>query len=66
MASGNMLSEIAEPVGPASGNSRQSRAVPLSASHAAVLAGYTAALEHAPLADSTKAKYASRLRGYLA
>ncbi|MFI7225205.1 tyrosine-type recombinase/integrase [Nonomuraea angiospora] len=40
--------------------------MPLSAPHAAVLADYTAALEHAPLADSTKTKYASRLRGYLA
>ncbi|MBO3749939.1 tyrosine-type recombinase/integrase [Streptosporangiaceae bacterium NEAU-GS5] len=36
------------------------------APHAAVLADYAAALERAPLGDSTKAKYASRLRGYLA
>ncbi|MFI6731431.1 tyrosine-type recombinase/integrase [Nonomuraea sp. NPDC050451] len=40
--------------------------MPLSAPHAAILADYTAALEHAPLADSTRTKYASRLRGYLA
>ncbi|MFD2355880.1 tyrosine recombinase XerC [Nonomuraea ferruginea] len=40
--------------------------MPLPALHAAVLADYTAALEHAPLADSTRTKYASRLRGYLA
>ncbi|MEU6789945.1 tyrosine-type recombinase/integrase [Nonomuraea angiospora] len=40
--------------------------MPLSAPHAAVLADYTAALEHAPLADSTRTKYASRLRNYLA
>ncbi|MFB9623210.1 tyrosine-type recombinase/integrase [Nonomuraea helvata] len=66
MNSGNTPSEITEPVGPASGDTRWSRAVPLPAPHAAVLAGYTAALERAPLADSTKAKYASRLRGYLA
>lgn len=61
-----MPSGIAEPAGVASGNTRRSRAVPLSAPHAAVLADYTAALERAPLADSTKTKYASRLRGYLA
>lgn len=66
MTSGNTPSEIAEPAEAASGNTRRSRAVPLSAPHAAVLADYTAALERAPLADSTKAKYASRLRGYLA
>jgi integrase/recombinase XerC len=40
--------------------------VPLSAPHAAVLADYTAALQLAPLADSTRIKYVSRLRGYLA
>ncbi|TDD22608.1 hypothetical protein E1294_11515, partial [Nonomuraea diastatica] len=49
-----------------SGNTSRSRAVPLPAPHAAVLADYTAALTHAPLAGSTKTKYASRLRGYLA
>ncbi|MER6008860.1 tyrosine-type recombinase/integrase [Nonomuraea angiospora] len=66
MTSGNTPSEITEPAGAVSGNTRRSRAVPLPAPHAAVLADYTAALERAPLADSTKTKYASRLRGYLA
>ncbi|GAA3661786.1 hypothetical protein GCM10022224_026660 [Nonomuraea antimicrobica] len=55
-----------EPAGAVSGNTRRSPAVPLPAPHTAVLADYSAALERAPLADSTKAKYASRLRGYLA
>ncbi|MBB5967174.1 tyrosine-type recombinase/integrase [Planomonospora venezuelensis] len=49
-----------------SGNTGRSRTVPLCALHTAVLGDYTTALEHAPLADSTKAKYVSRLRGYLA
>ncbi len=40
--------------------------MPLPAPQAAVLADYIDALAHAPLADSTKTKYASRLRGYLA
>lgn len=66
VTSGNRPAEFAEPARAASGNTRRSRALPLSAPHAAVLADYTAALEHTPLADSTKAKYVSRLRGYLA
>ncbi|MEV5891856.1 tyrosine-type recombinase/integrase [Nonomuraea fuscirosea] len=66
MTSGNTTSEFAEPTGLASGNTSRSRVIPLSALHAAILTDYTAALEHAPLADSSKAKYASRLRGYLA
>ncbi|MFI7106029.1 tyrosine-type recombinase/integrase [Nonomuraea sp. NPDC050227] len=65
MTSGNSPSGITEPAGVASGNPRRSRAVPLPAPYAAVLADYTAALERAPLADSTKTKYTSRLRGYL-
>ncbi len=66
MTSGNRPAEFAEPAGAAAANTRRSRALPLSAPHAAVLADYTAELEHSPLAGSTKAKYASRLRGYLA
>ncbi|MEQ4722613.1 tyrosine-type recombinase/integrase [Nonomuraea sp. B19D2] len=66
MTSGNTPAEITEPAGAASRNTRRSRAAPLPALHAAVLADYTTALEHAPLADSTKIKYVSRLRGYLA
>ncbi|MGW2157592.1 tyrosine-type recombinase/integrase [Nonomuraea sp. NPDC001699] len=66
MTSGNSPSGITEPAGVAAGNLRRSRTVPLPAPHAAVLADYTAALERAPLADSTKTKYTSRLRGYLA
>ncbi|MEV4111957.1 tyrosine-type recombinase/integrase [Nonomuraea sp. NPDC049695] len=66
MTSGNTPSEITEPARVASGDTSRSRAVPLPAPHAAVLADYAAALERAPLADSTKTKYASRLRGYLA
>src|SRR4051812_38734287 len=66
MTSGDITSEITQPAGAASGNTRRSRAVPLYAPHAAVLAAYTDALAHAPLADSTKTKYVSRLRGYLA
>ncbi|MEU7857644.1 tyrosine-type recombinase/integrase [Nonomuraea sp. NPDC049141] len=66
MTSGNTPSELTKPAGVASGNTRQSLAVPLPAPHAAVLADYSAVLAHAPLADSTKTKYASRLRGYLA
>ena len=66
MISGNTPSQITEPAGTASGNTHRSRSVPLPAPHAAILADYTAALAHAPLADSTKTKYASRLRGYLA
>ncbi|MFG6200745.1 tyrosine-type recombinase/integrase [Nonomuraea sp. JJY05] len=66
MASGNTSSEIPQPAGAASGNVSRSRAVPLPVPHAAVLADYTGALERAPLADSTRTKYASRLRGYLA
>ncbi|WP_260477432.1 hypothetical protein [Nonomuraea sp. WAC 01424] len=65
MTSGNSPSGITEPAGVASGNPRRSRAGRLPAPHAAVLADYTAALERAPLADSTKTKYTSRLRGYL-
>lgn len=51
-------------MGVTSGKTR-SRAVPLSAAHDAVLAGYAAALQTAPLAGSTREKYLSRLRGYL-
>ncbi|NAS20262.1 tyrosine-type recombinase/integrase [Herbidospora sp. NEAU-GS84] len=40
--------------------------LPLSAAHTPVLAAYAAALETAPLAASTRAKYVARLRGYLA
>ncbi|GAA0838162.1 tyrosine-type recombinase/integrase [Streptosporangium amethystogenes subsp. fukuiense] len=40
--------------------------MPLSGPYAAILTDYATALERSPLADSTKTKYASRLRGYLA
>jgi hypothetical protein len=66
MSSGNTPSEIMQRAGSASGNTSRSWAVPLPAPHAAVLADYTAALAHAPLAGPSKTKYASRLRGYLA
>ncbi|MFD0884194.1 hypothetical protein ACFQ08_06475, partial [Streptosporangium algeriense] len=66
MTSGNSLSEIAEPAGESSGNTTRSRAVPLPGSYATILTEYVTALGRSPLADSTKTKYASRLRGYLA
>ncbi|WP_214417047.1 tyrosine-type recombinase/integrase [Sphaerisporangium fuscum] len=66
MTSGNATPQTTPPAGAASGNTTRPRAVPLPLPHAAALADYTAALEHAPLADGTKTKYASRLRGYLA
>ncbi|MFF4989773.1 tyrosine-type recombinase/integrase [Streptosporangium saharense] len=44
----------------------RSRAVPLPGSYATILAEYVTALGRSPLADSTKTKYTSRLRGYLA
>ncbi|MEO3812263.1 site-specific integrase [Sphaerisporangium sp. B11E5] len=66
MTSGSRPSGITDPAAAASGNTRRSRSVPLSAPYSAVLAGYAAALEHAPLAGSTRTKYVSRLRGYLA
>lgn len=44
-----LSSEITQPAVAASGRTSQSRAVPLSAPHPAVLAGNTAALAHAPL-----------------
>ncbi|GHE27106.1 hypothetical protein GCM10017673_31430 [Streptosporangium violaceochromogenes] len=54
----------------ASGNApparRGRRPVPLSDPYAAVLADYTGALRRSPLADSSRAKYVSRVRGYLA
>ncbi|GAA3428727.1 hypothetical protein GCM10018953_59110 [Streptosporangium nondiastaticum] len=66
MASGNSPSGIPEPAGPASGNTSRSRAVQLPGPYATILTDYATALERSPLADSTKTKYTSRLRGYLA
>ncbi|MDF5756242.1 tyrosine-type recombinase/integrase [Spongiactinospora sp. TRM90649] len=66
MTSGNPASDSTPPRVAAPGNTRRSRAVPLPDPQAAVLAEYAVALRHAPLTDSTKEKYISRLRGYLA
>jgi integrase/recombinase XerC len=49
-----------------SGNISRSRAVPLPGPYAVVLDQYAAALDDSPLAVSSKTKYLSRVRGYLA
>ncbi|GGO71843.1 tyrosine-type recombinase/integrase [Nonomuraea cavernae] len=66
MTSGNTPVEISQPSGTASGNTSRSRAVALPGPYAAILAAYGTALQRSPLADSSKTKYVSRLRGYLA
>jgi site-specific recombinase XerD len=49
----------------ASGNTAPHAAAPLPLHYAAALAGYQRALRTAPLAEGTRAKYVSRVRGYL-
>jgi integrase/recombinase XerC len=66
VTSGNAPVEISQPSGTASGNTSLSRAVALPGPYAAFLAAYATALQRSPLTDSSKTKYVSRLRGYLA
>ena len=63
MVSGNALHDVPIAADSASGNGNRSR---LPAPYDAVLLDYAAALERAPLAPSSRRKYLSRARGFLA
>ncbi|RCG28653.1 site-specific integrase [Sphaerisporangium album] len=70
MTSGNARSEASRADATASGATppvrRGRRPTPLPEPYAAVLADYSRRLRRSPLADSSKTKYISRVRGYLA
>jgi len=69
MASGNPVQRQSQGTGTTSGNTTpgRRRRPPgvLAADAQAIVSGYTATLAKTPLADSTRAKYAARVRGYL-
>ncbi|MGV9775407.1 tyrosine-type recombinase/integrase [Streptosporangium sp. NPDC003464] len=66
MTSGNTTPAIPQAPETTSGNTRRSRTVALPGPYAQILTDYATALQRSPLADSSKTKYHSRLRGYLA
>ena len=68
MTSGNVGETTSQPADAASGNTDRrdtDTTAPLPLEYAAALAGYQRSLRGAPLAAPTRAKYVSRVRGYL-
>jgi hypothetical protein len=69
MTSGNTAQATSQTLETTSGNTNRRAGrtpTPLAAPYDQALTGYAATLAAAPIAESSRAKYASRVRGYLA